>query len=169
MRGKKVNGKKKGSKFELDIAKQIAATIKEPYGTMVRRTPGSGSLLCRSDLWVHASVRHKFNWFLELKKRENIRLEHLFKENNYLTKWYQDSKEKLDIDPEYDPMTTPTGLVFCKNNMAPFILMSVQDFNDTDAAEKYPTNALKIYFSDERRDYIVLDWALFLKIYEVTP
>lgn len=168
-KGKKVNGKKKGSKFELDIAKQIAATICEPYGTMVRRTPGSGSLLCRSDLWVHSSVRHKFAWFLELKKRENIRLEHLFKPNNYLIKWYKDSKEKLQIDPEYDPMTTPSALVFAKNNMTPFILMSEDDYVDMDCIKSYPDSAFRIIFTDDEVRYMVLDWETFLAIYSVKP
>src|ERR1035437_914108 len=163
---KKVNGKKKGNKFELDIAKAIAATINEPYGTRVRRTPGSGSLLCRADLWIHHTVRHKFPWFLELKKRENIRLDHLFKPKNYLVGWYKDSKEKLQIDPEYDPLFTPTALLFAKNNMMPFILMSAKDFVDMELASTY--KGFKILFEDEGDSYIVIDWEKFLQLHLVT-
>lgn len=169
MLGKKVNGKKKGSAFELKISKEIAKTINEPYGTKVRRTPGSGSLLCRADLWVHESIRYKFNWFLELKKRESIRLEHLFKPKNPIVAWYIDSKEKLQIDPEYDPMTTPSAVVFCRNHMDPFILMSFKDYLSTDVTIKYPETALKILFTQDEVEYIVLDWVTFLKIYTVTP
>jgi hypothetical protein len=165
-RAKKVNGKKKGNKFELDIAHSIADTIAEPYGTKVRRTPGSGSLLCRADLWIHQSARYKFPWFLELKKRENIRLEHLFKPKNYIVGWYKDSKEKLQIDPEYDPMTTPTALLFAKNNMMPFILMSGKDFVDMELPSRY--KGLRITFTDEEEHYIVLEWQKFLQLHTVT-
>ena len=168
-KGKKTNGKKKGSSFELKICKEIAEAIGEPYGGRIRRTPGSGALVCRADIYVHKDIRHKFNWFLELKKRENIRLEHLFKPNNYLLKWYKDSKEKLQIDPEYDPMTTPSALVFSKNQMSPFILMSREDFATTDVFEKYTDYGHMIFFTDDEVEYVVLDWETFLNIYRVNP
>ena len=163
---KKVNGKKKGNKFELDVAKKIAETIGESYGTKVRRTPGSGSLLCRADLWIHESIRYKFSWFMELKKRENIRLEHLFKPKNYIVGWYKESKEKLQVDPEYNPMTTPTALLFAKNNMMSFVLMSAKDFVDMELTSRY--KGLKITFTDEEEHYIVLDWEKFLELHRVT-
>lgn len=166
MRLKKVNGKKKGSKFELDVAHSIADTIGEPYGAKIRRTPGSGSLLCRADLFIHQSVRHKFPWFLELKKRESIRLEHLFKPKNYIVGWYKDSKEKLQLDPEYDPMTTPTAVLFARNNMMPFILMSIKDYNDMEISDKY--KGPHITFEEDEVCYVVLDWEKFLKLYQIT-
>lgn len=166
---KKVNGKKKGSKFELDIAKQIASTIGVEYGKYVRRTPGSGSLLCRADLWVHKDHRYKFAWYLELKKRQTIRLEHLLKPKNELVSWYKEAKEKLQIDPEYDePLMTPVALVFARNNVSPLILMSYKDFLEMDLHYSYPKTSINIFFTDENKDeYIVLDWNSFLQIYKV--
>lgn len=162
---KKVNGKIKGSSFELKVAHDIADAIKEPYGTKVRRTPGSGSLLCRADIFVHHTVRHKFPWYLELKKRQTIRLEHVLKSNNDLVKWYEESKGKLGIDPDYDQMTTPTALVFAKNNMLPFIMMTKKDFFNMElGAVKF---SFMMLFSCNEEDYIIVEWKKFLDIYRV--
>ncbi len=164
---KKFGSKKKGNSFELKIAKEIAATIGVPYGKSIRRCVGSGALMCRADIYLDYKTRPKFPWYLECKKRENIRLEHLFKPNNYILKWYKESKEKLGIDPEYDPMMTPTALIFAKNNMNPFVLLSKKDFADMEVATLYPKEAPMIFFSDDGEDYIILDWAHFLKTYTV--
>jgi hypothetical protein len=166
VKGKKVNGKRKGNSFELQIAKEIAETIGVEYGKMVRRTPGSGSLLCRADLWVHSSVRHNFPWYLELKKRQTIRLEHLLKPNNDLVKWYRESKEKLKIDPEYEQMTTPTALLFAKNNMTPFIMLSLDDFKEMEL--RLSSFDFKLTFLNDGDEFIVLEWKKFLDCYRIS-
>ena len=102
------------------------------------------------------------------KKRENIRLEHLFAPNNPLLKWYRESAEKLKVDPDYDIMTTPTALVFSRNHMKTFILMSQKDYTDMDLQTKYEDTSLKITFYDNSEHFIVLDWEEFLKLYAVT-
>lgn len=161
----KVNGKRKGTAFELAIAKEIAEAIKEPYATRVRRTPGSGSLLCRADIWLHHTIRHKFPWYLELKKRQTIRLEHLLKTNNDLITWYKESKAKLAIDPDYDPMLTPTALIFAKNNVLPFVLMSKKDFNDMELQINTFSFLLSVTCNEE--EYIIVTWKEFLAIHKV--
>ena len=88
--------------------------------------------------------------------------------NNPIIKWYLDSKEKLTIDPEYDPMSTPTALVFARNNMMPFILMSNKDYIDMDIQAKYPDTSLKITFTNDGNYYVVLDWEKFLQIYTIS-
>jgi hypothetical protein len=121
---RKGGGRVKGSKFELQIAKEIAKRFGFNYGTDIRRTPNSGALITRSDLWINPKVRHKFPYFCEMKKRENWNLEGAFyneKWEPYL--WFSEAESKLQVDPEYDP-SSPVILIFARNGIKPLVMFN---------------------------------------------
>jgi hypothetical protein len=127
MVAKRINVKKKGNTFELKLAKEIAQKFDIEYGKYIRRTPGSGALLCRADLWIHESHRHKFPWFLEAKKRATATLDKCDSDNWEVYNWYKDAKDKVKDDPDY-AANSPVLLVFAKNNVGPFVMMSSEDY-----------------------------------------
>ena len=159
---KKVNGKRKGSKFELKLAHDIADAVGAEYGLYVRRTPGSGSLITRADLWVHSLFRPRFNWFLEAKNRQTVHLENISKSNNEIMKWYLEAARKLKIDPEYDRIDTPVCLVFCRNNMTPMMLVSLEDWSTCFIPSEFePKVYMEFYYDNER--YIAVDWPSYIE------
>lgn len=128
-RMKKGGGRVKGSKFELDLAKDIAKAIGIKYGSDVRRTPNSGALTTRSDLTIAPKHFAKFPFFLEAKHREGWDFWQFFGTSDWLPiQWYEEAKEKLGVDPYYDPMTTTTILVFKQNGKKPLVMMNYNEF-----------------------------------------
>lgn len=157
---KKINGKLKGSSFELKLAKQIAEKLDIEYGKYIRRTPGSGSLITRSDLWIHESYRHKFPWFLEAKKRATATLDKCNSNNWEVYNWYKEAKDKVKDDPDY-VIDSPVLLVFAKNNVGPFVMISNEDYvefiNNEHTLDKFHMYVPKY-------DVHILLWEDFLKL-----
>jgi len=121
---KQGGGRKKGSNFELLLAKQISETIGIEYGSAIRRTPNSGALTTRADLYIAPKYFSKFPFFLEAKCRENWNFHQYFskkKEWEPIT-WYKDAIEKSKIDPHYPDNTIPI-LVFSQNRKSPLVML----------------------------------------------
>ena len=162
-RKKGINGKKKGSIFELKLAKQIAEKLNIEYGKYIRRTPGSGSLLTRSDLWVDEKYRHNFPWFLEAKKRATATLDKCNSDNWEVYNWYKESKDKIQHDPSY-PIDSPALLVFANNNVGPFVMIGSADYMKYVAHNftLHPVDLFNMYVP--KYDVHILLWEDFLKL-----
>lgn len=128
--------RQKGNRFEVEIAKAIAARIGCPYEECCR-TPSSGALVERSDLRFSARVRKLFPWFVEAKRRENWSLDSFFspRASAEIWRWYEDAKEKAAIDPSYrGGQPPPILLVLGRNLMEPLVLVRTLDLADYGAA-----------------------------------
>ena len=168
---KKVNGKAKGSSFELQIAKQVAKTLNLEYGKYIRRTPGSGSLLTRSDLWIDPRYRHRCNLYIECKKRENWNWDQYFNSSEFSpVTWYKEAADKLKIDPDYDPESSIVCLVFTKNRSKIYAMLSPLDYNclnqNVHSSIQSPLFDLdiKLLIVD---GYYVLEWKHVLDLFKV--
>jgi len=167
---KKVNGKKKGNSFELKIAHEVANAIKATYGKYVRRTPGSGSLLTRSDLWVDPKFRHLCNLYIECKKQERWSWDQYFNDSEWVPfTWFQESNAKLSVDPDYSTETSIPCLVFTKNRSKIFAMLSLYDFKN-----HLPVDFKDISFhwiimlnTHSQREFVVCDWSDLIDMYKV--
>lgn len=161
---KKGGGKSKGTRFELDIARDIAKALGIKYGSDVRRTPASGALTTRSDLTIAPKHFSKFPFFLEAKHREGWDFWQLFGSKNWLPiQWYEEAKEKLGVDPYYDPMTTTTVLVFKQNGKKPLAMLNYSEYtvwfpNPADNRVDFPL--LSVY--GDKDIYMIVPWTIFL-------
>lgn len=160
---KKINGKKKGNKFELDVAQEIAARIGLPYGKFIRRTPGSGSMMCRADLFIHEKYRARFPYYTELKSysAEKWHLEGLDNKKFPPRVWYNECKSKLPVDPDYD-ISAPVLLVFKKNGMKPLVMLKTGIVFPEKAEDGRRPD---FYLIDNQNDVMILPWADFLELY----
>jgi hypothetical protein len=163
---KKVNGKAKGSSFELQIAKEIAKALNLEYGKYIRRTPGSGSLLTRSDLWIDPAYRHLCNLYIECKKRENWSWDQYFNGSEWLPiQWYNDAGDKLLVDPDYSPESTIVCLIFTKNRSKVYAMIHLRDFAMLDA--KLTNNPNFKWVSVDGDRYAVFEWKYLLDVFRV--
>lgn len=161
---KKGGGRRKGSSFELTLAKQISNAIGVEYGSAIRRTPNSGALTTRADLYIAPKYFDKFPFFLEAKCRENWNFHQYFsttKEWEPIS-WYKDAIEKSKIDPHYPESVIPI-LVFAQNRKVP-LLMIRDDYYCQYADSRYFTKINKIISIDgtEGETYFVFLWSDFL-------
>lgn len=158
---KKGGGRIKGSKFELDLAKDIAKAIGVKYGSDVRRTPNSGALTTRSDLTIAPKHFAKFPFFLEAKHREGWDFWQFFGTSEWLPlQWYKEAYEKLGVDPYYDSMATTVILVFKQNGKKPLVLLDEKDF-DIWLKDKPIDSSMRVSLGYTDR-YIILPWSVFL-------
>lgn len=127
---KRINSKRKGNNFELKIAKEIAKEIGVEYGKYIRRTPGSGALLTRADLWVDEKYRAKFPYFCELKKRRTALLDKITQSNWEPKKWFDESMSKLEHCPSYGGTLAPPILIFANNNTSAFVMFDREYWNN---------------------------------------
>lgn len=130
-----INSKAKGGSFELKIAKYISKLFDIEYGKDIRKTPQSGAILCRADLWVRERYRIRFPYFIECKKRENIKLEHSHLDNWLPIIWFNEAKEKLQVDPDY-PSNSPVMLIFSRNRWPIYVLVE-DKLEDADTKAKF--------------------------------
>ena len=165
---KKGGGRKKGSNFELVLAKQISEAIGIPYGSAIRRTPNSGALTTRADLYIAPKFFDKFPFFLEAKCRESWNFHQYFssKVEWEPVQWYKDAIEKAKIDPHY-PETVIPILVFSQNRKVP-LLMIRDDYYCQYADRSYFSKISKIMSIDgaEGETYFIFLWSDFLDTFK---
>lgn len=160
---KKGGGRIKGSKFELDLAKDIAKATGIKYGSDVRRTPNSGALTTRSDLTIAPKHFPKFPFFLEAKHREGWDFWQFTGPKWLPAEWYKDAREKLGVDPYYEPEKTTVILVLKQNSKKPLVMMTYTDYTIW-----FPyLDRERVYFPlmtifHEHEYYSILPWAVFL-------
>ena len=160
---KKGGGKSKGTRFELDIARDIAKALGIKYGSDVRRTPASGALTTRSDLTIAPKHFSKFPFFLEAKHREGWDFWQFFATDKWLPlQWYKEAEEKLHVDPYYDPMYTTTILVFKQNGKKPLVLLSLSDYLVWFPSSPSGTDFPWMTISNGSYYYAILPWSAFL-------
>lgn len=116
----------KGSRFELDIAKQISERCGIAYGRDIRRTPNSGALITRSDLWVNPRERVKWPFFMEMKRRETTSLDNCLNPGWQPREWFFEAIEKLKVDPDYDP-NSPVLLIMSRNRIDSMAMLMLSD------------------------------------------
>lgn len=163
---KKVNGKAKGKRNELSVAHDIATRLGITYGTEIRRTPASGALITRADLWIHPKHRERFPYFVEIKSRNDKgwSFDNILRGGSWEpVKWFREAQSKLLVDPEYD-INSPVILVFTKNRLPFFVMMEYSNFKEEMALKlgtvEYQEQSLTIYLDDLR--LVIFPWEIFL-------
>jgi len=164
---KKVNGKAKGKRNELSVAHDIADKLGVEYGGELRRTPASGALITRADLWIHPKHRGRFPFFVEIKSRNATGWSFdgiMRKEQWEPYKWFKEAKEKLCIDPEYDK-SAPVILVFTKNRLPFFVMMDYDTYGHGEFSMKtkdviYDEASVELFLDD--LGVVIFTWETFL-------
>jgi len=160
---KKGGGRIKGRTFELQIARQISDHCCIEFGRQIRRTPNSGALTTRSDLWVGINQRHKFSYFIEMKSYADSKwhLESIGNKKFPPRIWFEEALTKLPLDPDYVP-ESPVLLVFKKNAGDVFVMLRRDVLMSQWASTK---NRLSFYLEDNINDVFIMKWNEFLDIY----
>lgn len=120
---KKVNGKKKGSDYELVVAKLLGAW----WGESFQRTPASGGLRWHKDNRVMGDIvtppDSKFPFVVECKKREGWVLDQWMTGAGEMEKWWIQVTADADRSGTLKPM-----LIFSKNFAKNYVMMYEEDF-----------------------------------------
>lgn len=159
-------GRKKGANFELVLAKQISKAIGLPYGSAVRRTPNSGALTTRADLYIAPKYFDKFPFFLEAKCREGWSFQKYFTGKGEWEPftWYKDAIEKCADDPHYPDTVTPI-LVFTQNRTLPLVMIREDYYINLNKKFNLVTYGHPIRVEDLMAEtYYILLWKSFLDI-----
>jgi hypothetical protein len=163
---KKGGGRVKGSKFELVLAKQISKAIGLPYGSAVRRTPNSGALTTRADLYIAPKYFDRFPYFLEAKCRESWSFQKYFtsKTEWEVFGWYRDAIEKCKDDPHYPDTTIPI-LVFTQNRALPLVMLR-EDYYEklSEKINLFSFGQPMMVVDNQAEHYYIMPWGNFLDL-----
>lgn len=122
-RKKAINSKKKGSEFELQIAKELGKW----WGEEFHRTPASGGLRWQKDNRILGDIvtpeESKFPFVVECKKREGWDFLQLLPNVGEINKWWK----QVLADSERSEKNLRPMLVFSKNFARNFVMFSVSD------------------------------------------
>jgi hypothetical protein len=146
----KINSKKKGSEYELKIAK----TLSKWWGEEFHRTPMSGGLHWKQDNRVAGDIvtppDSLYPFTTECKKREEWSLEQVLKGTGNVEKWWQQSVndgERVELKPI---------LIFSKNFAPNYLMLRYSDFVEI-APQIVEFNYFVIYVNSEVRVICVLE------------
>jgi len=160
---KQGGGRVKGRTFELKIARQISDHCKIEFGRHIRRTPNSGALTTRSDLWVSINQRHKFFYFVEMKSYAASKwtLEGISNSKFPPRIWFNEAVSKLPLDPDYVP-ETPVLLIFKKNNLSALVMVSRDVLLSQWDNNK---SRFSFYLEDNVNNVFIMPWDEFLEVF----
>ncbi|AYP68623.1 hypothetical protein EalM132_00111 [Exiguobacterium phage vB_EalM-132] len=120
---KGINGKNKGNEYERKIAKSLSGW----WGEQFQRTPASGGLQWKNDNRVSGdivtSVKSKFPFTVECKKREGWSIEQLVKETGDIEKWW------AQVIKDCERSSLRPLLIFSRNFAPDYVMIHEADFN----------------------------------------
>lgn len=119
----KIQSRQKGSRYELDIAKYLSNEFGLRYGIDIRRTPNSGALITRSDLWISSKFRNILPFFIEAKNRQSWSFDKYHSKAEWPPyTWFKEAEEKLHVDPDYD-QSSRVMLIFTKKYAPSYVMV----------------------------------------------
>lgn len=145
----RINSRNKGQRFERSVVKHIATELGIEEHKHIRRTPNSGALTTRADVWVSATQREKFPFFCELKNREDLQIDKPHSRTKFYEIYVKACKAR-DDDPEY-PSNSPVLLIFTRNLAGTYVMISDSDLN--------------VSFNDKQKNYLIDQSVFYLKVH----
>lgn len=123
----------KGSYVERRIGKKVCAALGIKYSDgLVKRTPNSGGVTDRSDLYIASSVLPRFPFFVECKARMHLNVSAILSLEQVATYkpiiWYKEAlgKKRDEEALRSCPVNREVIVILCRNTLPDLVLCTLK-------------------------------------------